>query len=428
MPEPPEGSSTAWIDVTAGVAGDMLLGALIDAGADLAAIRAAIAAVLADSVRLDVREVRRAGLRALKADVVRAQPPPDHRDWAVIRAELIAAELPERVRAYALAVFTALAEAEGAVHGIPADDVHFHEVGSLDSIADVVGCAAALLDLGVHELRASRIGLGSGSVRTEHGTLPVPTPAVLRLAGGWPVAGGHPAGVGAPVGDVSDLGELATPTGVALVTTLAGFAPALPAMRISSVGVGAGTRDPAGRPNIVRVLLGTPTGRPDQPGQPAEVADMESQLVVEANVDDIDPRLWPTVLADLLAAGAADAWLTPILMKKGRPAHTLHVLAAPELLPTVQSLVLSRTPSIGLRVARVGKLALPRSWFDVPVAGRTVRVKVAHRDGTIMQATAEFDDVAALAVSLDRPVAEILAAAEAAAVTAGLVPGRPLPA
>lgn len=394
----------------------MLLGALIDAGADLAAIRTAIAAVLGDSVRLDVREVRRAGLRALKAEVVCAEPAPDPRDWAIIRAELLAAELPERVRADALAVFTALADAEGVVHGVPADDVHFHEVGSLDSIADVVGCAAALHDLGIDELRASRIRLGSGSVRSEHGTLPVPTPAVVQLARGWPVEGGHTTSADGP-----DLGELATPTGVALVTTLAGFAPSVPPMRLSTVGVGAGTRDPEDRPNIVRVLVGTAAD------QPAELAEMESQVVVEANVDDMDPRLWPGVLADLLAAGAADAWLTPILMKKGRPAHTLHVLSAPELLTAVQSLVLSRTPTIGMRVSSVGKLALPRCWVDVAVAGGTVRVKVAHRNGTIVQATAEFDDVAALAVAVGRPVAEVLAAAEAAAVTAGLVPGGPLP-
>ena len=419
MAAPPEPSTrTAWIDATAGVAGDMLLASLIDAGADIAAVRTAIAAVLADSVRLEVREVQRAGLRALKAEVICAAAEPDARDWAVIRAELLAAELPERVRTDALAVFTALAEAEAAVHGVPADEVHFHEVGALDSIADVVGCAAALHDLGVDELRASRIRLGSGSVRTAHGSLPVPTPAVVELVRGWPVEGGH-----ATSDPSADAGELATPTGAALLTTLAGFAPSLPPMLISTVGVGAGTRDPDDRPNIVRVLLGAAAAQP-----PAiSVADMGSQLVIEANVDDMDPRLWPTVLADLLAAGAADAWLTPILMKKGRPAHTLHVLAAPELQAAVQSLVLSRTPTIGLRVSTVGKLALPRVWIDVLVAGRTVRVKVAHRNRTIMQATAEFDDVAALAVAIERPVAEVLAAAEAAAVAAGLVPGRPLP-
>ena len=207
-------------------------------------------------------------------------------------------------------MFRRLAEVEASAHGVPVEDVEFHEVGSWDSVADVVGTCAALHLLGVEDVVATRIALGSGTVRTAHGLLPVPVPAVLGLVDGWQVeAGGN--------------GELATPTGAALLTTYATAQGPLPALDVVTSGVGAGTRDPAERPNVVRVVLGT---------RPAPVAPDASRpmVVLEANVDDLDPRVWPTVLTALMDAGAADAWLTPILMKKGRPAHTLSVLGDPD--------------------------------------------------------------------------------------------------
>ena len=212
-------------------------------------------------------------------------------------------------------MFAALADAEARAHGIDAADVHFHEVGALDSIADVVGVCAALADLGVATVSGGEVAVGSGTVRMAHGRIAVPGPAVVELSRGWRVRSGGE-------------GELTTPTGMALVATLSaatgGTCEDLPPMSLDGSGTGAGTRDVAGRPNVTRVLLGQ---RADAASTAA--SDGTPATVLEANVDDLDPRLWPGVLAALVAAGAHDAWLTPILMKKGRPAHTLHVLCAP---------------------------------------------------------------------------------------------------
>ena len=232
----------AWIDASAGVAGDMLLGALIDAGADLAAVQRAVDAVIPGSVRIVRADVTRAGLRALKVDVQPLVDNPPHRTWAEI-ASLLAALAPP-VRERATAVFARLAAAEAHVHGVPIEEVHVHEVGALDSIGDVVGVCAALVDLGVETVSAGEVALGSGRVRTAHGELPVPAPAVAELARGWRVRS---------LGS----GELATPTGMALLRALALTCADLPRMTVESVGVGAGGRDVAGRANVVRVLIGS---------------------------------------------------------------------------------------------------------------------------------------------------------------------------
>jgi pyridinium-3,5-bisthiocarboxylic acid mononucleotide nickel chelatase len=397
----PGSGVVAWLDVTAGVAGDMLLGALVDAGADLAEVQRLVDRVLPETVRLDAAVVHRAGLRATKVDVHSLVEDHPHRRWAEIRVCIGDAGLLAAVAERATAVFRRLAEVEASAHGVPVEDVEFHEVGSWDSVADVVGTCAALHLLGVDEVVATRMALGSGTVRAAHGVLPVPVPAVLALVDGWSVeAGGQ--------------GELATPTGVALVTTYATAQGPLPPLDVVGSGTGAGTRDPAERPNVVRVVLGR---------RATAATGSRAMVVVEANVDDLDPRVWPTVLAALLEAGAADAWLTPILMKKGRPAHTLSVLADPRMAPALRDRVLELTSTIGVRQSMVDRWALERSWTDVTIAGGTVALKVAHRDGVVVHTTPEFDDVSALAAQLDQPVHRVLAAAVAAAESAGLTAG-----
>ncbi|MEV0598392.1 nickel pincer cofactor biosynthesis protein LarC [Streptomyces sp. NPDC050315] len=399
----------AWLDVTSGVAGDMLLGALVDAGAAPEAVQQAIDEVVPGAVRLTRAAVTRAGLRATKVGVEPLAEDHPHRTWRAIRERIEEAGLAAPVAERALAVFGRLAAAEARVHGVPVEEVHFHEVGAWDSIADVVGVCAALHDLGIACVTASAVALGSGRVRTAHGELPVPVPAVLELAAGWEVVGGGP-------------GELATPTGMALVTALAAECGGLPRLRAEATGVGAGTKDTPGRPNVVRVVIGTPADA-------AAGADQEtSAVVLEANVDDLDPRLWPGVLASLLAAGASDAWLVPILMKKGRPAHTLRVLAPRQRADALRDLVFRETSTIGVRESPVRKTALERTWVRVPMAGDDeVPVKVAHRGGVIVRATPEFEDVAALAAARGQPAGTVLDAAVAAAVAAGLVPGAELP-
>jgi hypothetical protein len=383
-----------WLDLAAGASGDMLLGALVDAGVPLDVPAAAVAALPVESIRLTAEPATRHGLGATR---VRVDAPESAtlRTWADVRALLLDAALPTPVREGSLAVFERLAVAEGRVHRMPPEDVHFHEVGALDALADVVGVVAGFAHLGLSRLTASPVALGSGSARGAHGVVPIPGPAVLELLTGIPVAAG-------PVP-----AEMCTPTGAALVAELVDEWTTLPAMRVGRVGTGAGGRDPAELPNVVRLVLG-------EPATPAPAG----PVVLEANVDDLDPRLWPGVLDALLAAGASDAWLTPILMKKGRPAHTLSALCRPETVPDVQAAVFATTSTIGLRVVPVGKLALSRTSSSVEVLGGRVGVKVAESDGRVVNVSVEYEDVAALAREAGLPVKEVLRAATAAAEAA----------
>ncbi len=396
----------------------MLLGALVDSGVPLEVVVAAVGAVAPDTVDITASSVRRAGLRAAKIDVtVRDSAHPQlhhHGQWAQIRARLEGSDLQAGVRDRAITAFAALAEVEARAHGVPVDEVHFHEVGAWDSISDVVGVCAAVDHLDVDDIVVSRIALGSGTVRAAHGILPVPVPAVLSLATGWEVAA---------AGD----GELATPTGMALVTSLAGSQGPLPPVRVEAVGVGAGTKDVPGRANVVRVVVGARIDLQASPTQTGDDLLEEALVVIEANVDDLDPRLWPGVVELLGGAGAADAWLTPIVMKRGRPAHTLSVLARPEDVPALRDLMFAHTSTIGVRELAVCRWALPRSWVTVSLGNQRVRVKVAHRSGRIVHATPEFRDVEAAASAAGRPVREVLEQAIAAATAAGLVPGAPAP-
>ncbi|WP_182525206.1 nickel pincer cofactor biosynthesis protein LarC [Nocardioides dongkuii] len=385
-------SGTLWVDASSGASGDMLLGALLGAGVPLEVLQSAVDAVSPEPVALAVEQVTRGGLAATRCHVDVPESH-QHRTWREVSALLAAAPLDDAVRTLAERVFARLATAEGAVHGVPPEDVHFHEVGALDAIADVVGVAAGLVHLDAASVVVSPVAVGSGSVRAAHGVLPVPPPAVAELLRGVPSYAGPE---GAPAM------ELCTPTGAALLTTVATAWGPQPLMVTREVGVGAGGRDPEGHANVLRLLVGA-----------AEGATTE-ELVIEANVDDLDPRLWPAVLDALLAAGAADAWLTPILMKKGRPAHTLHVLVVPSRAAAVRDVVFRETTTIGLREHLVTKRALAREMVTVTIAGQAVAVKVARHDGRVVTAQPEYDDVARAAAALGRPVGDVLADARAA--------------
>lgn len=383
-----------WLDLAAGASGDMLLGALVDAGVPLDVPAAAVAALPVEQVRLVTEQVSRHGLGATRVHV-HTPASSTHRTWADVRALLAGASLSPAVRDGALAVFERLAVAEGRVHRVAPDEVHFHEVGALDALADVVGVVAGFAHLGLDRLTASPVALGSGSARGAHGVVPVPGPAVLELLAGVPVtAGAVPA-------------EMCTPTGAALLAELVDAWGSLPAVRPQRVGTGAGARDPEELPNVVRLVLGEPDG--ERPAGP---------VVLETNVDDLDPRLWPGVLEALLAAGASDAWLTPIVMKKGRPAHTLSALCPPSAVPEVRAAVFATTTAIGLRVVPVGKVALERAHARVDVLGGSVGVKIAVSDGRVVNVSVEYEDVVALARDTGLPVKEALRAATAAAEAA----------
>ena len=397
----------AWIDASAGVAGDMLLGALVDAGADLTVVQQAVDAVIADSVRLTSTPVTRAGQHASRISVGVITQDVPVRGWRAINDLIATADLAAPIRDRAMATFGRLAEAEGRVHNLPPADVHFHEVGALDSIADIVGVAAALHSLEIDSISASAIAVGSGRSRGTHGDMGVPVPAVVELAAGWKLfAGGS--------------GELTTPTGMALVSALAERCENLPLLTLQASGAGAGSRDTPGRPNLTRVLIGERVMHSDDDLS-------ETDVLIEANVDDLDPRLWPGVLTSLMRAGAADAWLVPIIMKKGRPAHTVSVLARPDQAGDLRYLLLTLTSTIGVRETRVRKTALPRGWVDLILGGSCISIKIAHRHGTIWQVTPEFDDLERAADEHDLSPITVLEQAMAAALAAGLVAGAPVP-
>jgi uncharacterized protein (TIGR00299 family) protein len=366
-----------WVDGQAGASGDMLLGALVDAGVPLTVMQQAIDA-LGLGITLVAADVVRAGLGAVKVDVL--APDDDvERTWADIRAIVPAGP--------ALEAFERLARAEAAVHRVPVDEVHFHEVGGLDAIADIVGVTAGLAHLGLTELHCSALSLGNGSTRGAHGPLPVPAPAVLALLEGCPVTAGP-----SPF-------ESTTPTGAALLASSVTHWGSMPPMTVAAVGMGAGGRDPAELANVLRLILGEPALEP------------ATEVLLETNVDDLDPRIWPHVLDQLMAAGAADAWLTPVLMKKGRPAHVLSVLCTTAVSSAVREVVFRETSTIGMREQAVTKHALERTESAVDVDGQRIRVKCAMLDGQRVNAMPEWEDVLAAAKSLGRPVKQVLAEA-----------------
>lgn len=383
-----------WVDARVGVAGDMLLAALLDAGADLAAVSAAIDAATGGRARVRVEQVQRRGIAASLLGVeTDADVHFDNLDDLLACADAVG--LPGGVTERVRAVFNRLARAESAVHGVSAGEVHLHEVGALDTVVDVVGCVTALASLGIDQVVASPIGVGGGMVTAAHGSLSVPVPGVVALL----------AEVSAP-SHAGPLGmEAATPTGVALLAELADQWGDQPPMQVVVQGVGAGTADPAEAANITRVLLGEPVGAADR---------SEPEVVeLQCNVDDLDPRAWPQVIDALLAAGALDAWLTPIIMKGGRPALTLGVLTDASLVRAITDVVFSHTTTLGVRFARMQRDVLERSTVTVDVEGYEVAVKVGRREGRVLTVQPEWRDVAEAASALGRAPRDIAEAARA---------------
>lgn len=386
----------AYFDCFAGIAGDMVLGALLDAGGSARALRAGLAGLEVGPFELEIAPAERGGVGATQVIVHAA--PGGERTWADVRGALAAAALPERVRWRALATFARLAEAEGRVHRMPPDDVHFHEVGAVDAMVDVVGAALLLDDLGVEEVWASPVATGSGLVRGEHGVLPVPAPAVLELLRGAPLRAG---GVQA---------ELTTPTGAAILAESAARFSDMPPLRVARVGYGAGAREHRELPNLLRVVLGE---RLETSG-----GEGDGGLVLEANIDDMTPELAPWVVERLLAAGAADVWLTPVHMKKGRPGIVLSVLCPPGADVAVREVLWRETSTLGVRGLPVRKWVLERRTIEVDLEGGKARVKLGLDRGRVVNVAPEFADCARLAEQTGLPLKEVMARAQAAAMAA----------
>ncbi len=408
-----------FLDCFAGIAGDMLVAALIHAGAPLDVVLADVRAVGIPGWEAHCERVHR-GAYAATRFVVRPSPAEassgpahdhshahdgshDHshahspvgdsfpgqpqRDWAAIRALLTAAELPPRVRSRALSAFARLAEAESRVHGVHIDDVQFHEVGAVDSIVDIVAACSAMEALSITEIVATPLPMGQGAVRTQHGILSIPVPATVEVLRGYPVMPSPFAG------------ELVTPTGAALIAALAKPG-AMPAMIVRSVGYGAGTRDPSTHANVLRAVIGE-----GQAGSLAEVVELSAQ------VDDLPGEAVPPLLDALFEAGAIDAFVVPVLMKKGRPGLWIHALCAVDAQPAVGQALVRHSGTFGYRWTAHQREVMSRRWEAVTTEYGVVRVKIAEHAGSIVHASPEYEDCRAAALAAGVPVGRVHGAA-----------------
>lgn len=375
-----------YIDCIGGVAGDMLLGALVDAGADRNSVLDAVAALGISGWKLTFDEVERGGIRATSARVTTGETDTT-RNYADIRALLTDAPLPDATKERAQRTFDVLARAEAAIHGREPDDVHFHEVGGVDALVDIVGVSAAFESIAPDLIVASPLPAGTGTVTAAHGTLPVPAPATVELLKGAVVAGGGEA-------------ETVTPTGAALLrANCTGFG-ALPPMRLWAAGYGAGTRE-TDVPNVVRVLVGD-----------VEVqGDSDTVELIETNLDDMNPEIIPYAIERLLDAGALDVWAAAVHMKKGRVGTILSVLSDRLVTPRVIEVLFRETTTLGVRISPIHREVADRKEVEVGVAGHRVRVKVAMRGGRRVNAAPEFEDAASAARATGMPLKDVYQAA-----------------
>jgi uncharacterized protein (TIGR00299 family) protein len=373
-----------YLDAFSGISGDMTVGALIDAGASAEGVLQALRS-MDTGARFEVEKTARRGIAASKFRVHLDAAPAKHRHLPKILSMIDGAAISDRAKQNASDVFRRLGAAESAVHGVPVEKVHFHEVGAADSIADIVGACVALDLLGVEQIHSSAINVGSGTVNTEHGVLPVPAPATAALLAGKPIYSRGPEM------------ELTTPTGAALAVTLAtGFGP-LPAMRISSIGHGAGDRDFTQHANVLRVLVGESTT--------AREATLVS--VIEANIDDSSPQVLGYALERLMDAGALDASLSPLQMKKNRPGSLLRIIARPEDQERLAEIVFAETSTLGLRVYAAERRVEERRIVQVATEYGSVRIKVSSGG----HFAPEYDDCRAIAAQKNVPLQAVLRAA-----------------
>jgi len=375
-----------YFDCYAGIAGDMTVAALLDLGVPFEVVEEAVNCLPLprSSCSLAVERTSRRGVAAARF-VVHAEEHPPHRHYADIAAMIEASSLPEGVKEKAQRVFFRLAEAEAKVHGVEIGQVHFHEVGAVDSIVDIVGAAAALEWLGVDAIHAAPLPLGSGSVETAHGRLPVPAPATAELLRGMPVHG------------EAGPGERVTPTGAAILAALATGFGRPPAMTVTGVGCGAGAKDFEDIPNVLRLFLGETEGGL----QRDEVA------VIETHIDDMNPEILGHLLERLMAAGALDAAYSPLQMKKNRPAVKLTVIARPGERDRLASLVLRETSAIGVRFYRAERLKFSRAKEERATSLGPVTVKVIRDGDTVVRVTPEYDACRRIAMERGMPLLEV---------------------
>lgn len=381
----------AYFDCPSGAAGDMIMAALVDAGAPFEALRDGLGALALPGWRLTRREVRKGAFRATKVDVeIDGHAHHHHRGLADILGILERSALPRAVVERAARIFTRLAAAEAHVHGTTPAEVRFHDVGAVDAIVDVTGGVLALDLLGIDEVHLSALALGSGVVEGPHGRMPVPGPGTAELVRGFPVI------------DTGVRAELLTPTGAAILTTLAASAGRMPAMTVTAVGYGAGTRD-LETPNVLRCFV----------GESDRAAGIETITQVETTIDDMSPQLYEPLIDRLFAAGALDVFLTPVVMKRSRPGVVLTALCAPDLVGAVSRVLFEESSTIGVRWSEWRRQRLAREVVTLPTAYGAIPFKVSRLEGRVVTVTPEFADVARIAREKSLPVREVLDQARA---------------
>jgi pyridinium-3,5-bisthiocarboxylic acid mononucleotide nickel chelatase len=390
-------SKIAYLDGSSGISGDMFLAAVLDAGLPQEQLLTELKKIPVGTYDFKTSRVLRAGMAANRVEISIPETQP-HRHLHHIEQMLGESALSQAVREKALAAFRRLAEVEGRLHGKPPSSVHFHEVGAVDAILDIAGTCVSLELLGITDLSCSPLNVGSGHVQAAHGTLPVPAPATAELLKGLPV---YSTGID---------GELVTPTGAALVATLASRFGPLPAIRVEAIGYGAGARDFPGHPNVARLFLGEPHEAPSVPGG----ATNDVVAVLKANVDDMSPQLYGYLAEQALAAGALDIMCSSVQMKKNRPGIELTVLCPPERADYFAQLIFEQTTTIGLRIYEARRQLLARETMAVETPYGTVRMKVARRNGQVLNAAPEYEDCRRLAEEKSVPLKDVMVAAQVA--------------
>lgn len=389
-----------YFDCFAGVSGDMTIGALLDLGVEIDALRSQLESLNLGSYEMNISRVKRSSIAATKFDVLIDESRQPHRHLRDIREIVESSSLSELTKRRSMRVFELIAEAEARVHGTTPDKVHFHEVGAVDSIIDVVGAMICIELLGIEEFLSSPLRVGRGSIKVAHGEMPVPAPGTAELLRGIPIYSGDRDG------------EFVTPTGAAIVAALCSNFGSLPSVKIERVGYGAGTRDPKDFPNALRLILCEI--QKDKLQNAESIAAPDSVIVIQTNIDDMSPQAYGYVMERAFDAGALDVFMTPVQMKKDRPGVLLTVLCEQSKLDAITDLLLRETTTLGIRYYATKRRVLDRSIETVETEYGAVKIKVARAGKTTLHFQPEYEDCARLAREAGVPLIEVQRAAEAA--------------
>ncbi len=381
----------AYFDCFSGISGDMTLGALVDAGCPPDLLRAELQALNVAGWELSTEKVWKNGMSATHVRV-KTEDQQKNRSLSTILDILKSSQLPPQVRERASAIFQKLGEAEAHVHDAPIEKIHFHEVGAVDAIVDIVGACIGFHALGIEGFACSPLNVGGGTAKMAHGILPVPAPATARLL------------QGAPTFSNGVQRELVTPTGAAIVATLCDSFGPQPPMTVSAIGYGAGTANLEGQPNVMRIMIGEATEK-------SSAAPDQEISIIEANLDDMNPQIYGYVLEKALSAGALDVYTTALQMKKNRPGTLLTILCRPEDAGKLMSLIFAETTTLGVRTHRAQRHVLPREWVNVSTSYGDVRIKLSRANGRVLHAAPEYDDCRKLAVEKQVPLQQVISEA-----------------